>query len=137
MLGDKLDALPPEQQRYASLFIWEECCMHKIMNSVKRGNAWMMAWWSGNNLEGLMKLYNCDNSATAALGGDAACKRASEVSQAGGIKLTSLAGAVFVNKDKRKANRTLSKSPCSQPSVTCSTHYGSHANAAVEPVVHP
>src|ERR1700683_1773409 len=30
---DKLDALPPEQQRYAFLFIWEECCMHKEMNS--------------------------------------------------------------------------------------------------------
>src|ERR1700683_4498282 len=71
---DKLDALTLEQQRYASLFIWGECCMHKEMNSVKRGNAWMIAWWSENNLEGLMKLYDCDNSAKAALGSDAACE---------------------------------------------------------------
>ena len=36
-----------------------------------------MAWWLENNLEGPMKLFNRDNSAAAALGGDAARERAS------------------------------------------------------------
>jgi len=64
--------LLPQRWHYVSLFIWGGCCMHKEMNSVKGGNAWMMAWWSENNLEGLMKLYNWDNSSAATLGGDAA-----------------------------------------------------------------
>ena len=139
---DRLDALTPEQRRYASLFIWGGCCMHKEMNSVKGGNVRMMAWWSESNLEGPMKLFNRDNSAAAALGGDAARKRASEVSQAGGVKLTSLAGAVFANKDKKKGQQdTLQVSLQSTIGYmvsfpgTSSTRYGSHADAAVELVV--
>jgi hypothetical protein len=36
---DRPNALTPEQQCYAALFIWGGCCMHKEMNSVKGGNA--------------------------------------------------------------------------------------------------
>jgi hypothetical protein len=139
---DELDKLTPEQRRYAALFIWGGCCMHKEMNSVKGGNARMMAWWSENNLEGPMKLYNRDNSAAATLGGDAARERASEVSQAGGVKLTSLAGAVFANKDKKKGQQDTLQVYL-QSSIgymvcfpgTSSTRYGSHASAAVELIV--
>jgi hypothetical protein len=140
---DWFNALTPVEQRYASLFIWGGCCMHKEMNSVKGGNAQMIAWWLENNLEGPMKLYNRDNSAAAAISGDAARERASEVSQAGGVKLTSLAGAVFANKDKKKGQQdTLQVSLQSTIGYmvcfpgTSSIHYGSHANAAVELVVH-
>jgi len=69
---DRPATLTLKEWHYVSLFIWGGCCMHKEMNSVKGGNAWMMAWWSENNLEGLMKLYNWDNSSAATLGGDAA-----------------------------------------------------------------
>ena len=143
---DQLDALTPEERRYAALFIWGGCCMHKEMNTVKGGNARMMAWWSENNLEGPMKLLNCDNAAAATLGtnGDAyaACEWAIEVSQAGGVKLTSLAGAVFANKDKKKGQQDTLQ-VCLQSVIgymvcfpgTSSTRYGSHAEAAAELIV--
>jgi hypothetical protein len=141
---DQVDALTPEERRYAALFIWGGCCMHKEMNTVKGGNARMMAWWSENNLEGPMKLPNRDNAAAATLGtsGDAACERAIEVSQAGGVKLTSLAGAVFANKDKKKGQQDTLQ-VCLQSAIgymvcfpgTSSTRYGSHAEAAAELIV--
>src|ERR1700736_2387848 len=141
---DQLDALTPEEWRYAALFIWGGCCMHKEMNTVKGGNARMMAWWSENNLEGPMKLPNCDNAAAATLGtnGDAACEQAIEVSQAGGVKLTRLAGAVFANKDKKKGQQDTLQ-VCLQLAIgymvcfpgTSSTRYGSHAEAAAELIV--
>ena len=39
---DCLKALTPEERRYASLFIWGGCCMHKEMNSVRGGNTRMI-----------------------------------------------------------------------------------------------
>jgi hypothetical protein len=141
---DQLDALSPEERRYAALFIWGGCCMHKEMNTVKGGNARMMAWWSENNLEGPMKLHNRDNAAAVTLGanGDAAHDRAMEASQAGGVKLTSLAGAVFANKDKKKGQQDTLQ-VCLQSTIgymvcfpgTSSTRYGSHAEAAAELLV--
>jgi hypothetical protein len=44
----------------------------------------MMAFWEAAGLVGTIKLVNCDNAAAAALGGPAAQKRASNISQAGG-----------------------------------------------------
>jgi len=91
---------------------------------------------------GPMKLYNQDNSAAAALGGEVAHEHASEVSQAGGVKLTSLAGAVFVNKDKKKGQQetlqvhlqsTMGYIVCFPR--TSSTRYGSHSDAAIELIV--
>jgi len=54
-----------------------------------------------NGLVTPMKLYNCDNSAAASLGGSETCTRAAEVLQAGSVKLTSLAAAVFAHKAKK------------------------------------
>ena len=140
----QLDALSPEERWYAALFIWGGCCMHKEMNTVKGGNARMMAWWSENNLEGPIKLHNRDNGAAVTLGanGDAAHDQAMEVSQAGGAKLTSLAGAVFANKDKKKGQQDTLQ-VCLQSTIgymvcfpgTSSTRYGSHAEAAAELIV--
>jgi hypothetical protein len=139
---DRLEALTLKERCYASLFIWGECCMHKEMNSVKGGNTRMMAWWLENDLVGPMKLYNQDNSAAAALGGEAAHECASEVSQAGGVKLTSLADAVFANKDKKKGQQdtlqvhlqsTVGYMVCFPG--TSSTRYGSYGDAAIELIV--
>ena len=118
--------------------------MHKEMNTVKGGNAQMMAWWLENKLEGPIKLHNQDNVVVVTLGinGDAAHDRAIEVSQAGGVKLRSLAGAVFANKDKKKGQQDTLQ-VCLQSTIgymvcfpgTSSTHYGSHAEAAAELIV--
>lgn len=109
---EELDSLTPEQWQYAALFIWGGCCMHKAMNSVKGGNAWMM-------------------------------QRGSDVSQAGGVKLTNLAGAVFANKDKKKGQQD-SLQVYLQSVIgymvcfpnTSSTRYQSHCCAATELLVH-
>ena len=139
---DKLGKLRPEECQYAALFIWGGCCMHKEMNSVKGGNAQMMVFWAKNNLPGPKMLFNKDNRAVARLGGDATQERASEVSTAGGVKLTSLAGAVFANKDLKKGQQDTLQVALQDgigymvqfPSMS-GTHYGSHAEAAAELLV--
>jgi len=139
---DKLDTMTPEERRHVALFIWGGCCMHKEMNSVKGGNTRMMAFWAQNGLVAPMKLYNRDNSAAASLGGSEARTRAAEVSQAGGVKLTSLAGAVFAHKDKKKGQQD-SLQVYLQSVVgymvcfpgTSSTRYGSTCEAAAELLV--
>jgi hypothetical protein len=76
--------------------------MHKELNAVKGGNTAMMAFWAQNGLQPPIKLYNCDNEAVALGGTSAAQKRAQDVSQAGAMKMTSLAGAIFKHKDDKK-----------------------------------
>jgi hypothetical protein len=72
------------------LFLWAGCCMHKEMNTIKGGNAQMIDFWAKAGFTDPMKLMNQDNSAAVEFGGTAARKRASDVSQAGAVKLTSL-----------------------------------------------
>jgi len=48
--ADKLGELRLEECQYAVLFIWGGCCMHKEINSITCGNAWMMVCWAKNNL---------------------------------------------------------------------------------------
>jgi len=79
--------------------------MHKELNSCKGGNSSMMAWWAEAGLEGPVKLMNRDNTAAAAEGSLAAQKRAIDVSGAGGVKATSLAGAIFNHKDDKKGQQ--------------------------------
>ena len=68
-LGEEaLDALSPEEQHYATLFVWGGCHMHKEINSVKGGNAIMVAFWPEAKIPSLMKLLNCNNAAAANLG---------------------------------------------------------------------
>lgn len=79
--------------------------MHKEMNSVKGGNAAMAAWWEEAGLRGPMKLMNKANAAAAATGAGQARDQAVDASQSGGVKLTSLAGAVFRHKDDKKGQQ--------------------------------
>ncbi|GLB36791.1 hypothetical protein LshimejAT787_0310830 [Lyophyllum shimeji] len=103
ILGKKdYDSMSDTDKRTVDFFVWAGCCMHKELNSVKGGNVRMIAWWAENNITGPIKLMNRDNAAASRIGDSAAKTRAAEVSQAGGVKLTSLAGAIFKHKDDKK-----------------------------------
>jgi hypothetical protein len=94
-----------EEKREAEFLLWAGCCMHKEMNSVKGGNAAMMAYWEKEGLSGPVKLMNKDNAAAASGGSSAAKKRAGDVSQGGGVKAANLAGALFNHKDDKKGQQ--------------------------------
>lgn len=140
----KLNELTPEERQYAALFLWAGCCMHKEMNSGVGGAKRMMEWWKINGVEGPLTLFNKDNAAAAKLGGHSAQaqERAMAISQGGAIKLTSLAGAVFANKDTKKGQQD-SLQVFLQNRVgymvrfpgTSSTRYGSYAEAAAELII--
>lgn len=105
-LGDKaFDALSDAEKCEVNFLVWSGCCMHKEMNAAKGGNAEMQAYWAGAGLEPPKLLKNRDNAAAAQLGGSAARRRANDVSQGGGVKTTSLAGAIFNNKDDKKGQQ--------------------------------
>ena len=72
----------------------------------------MMAWWSKVGLTGPIKLMNQDNSAAAASDSSTVRNRALNVSGAGGVKLTSLAGAIFNHKDDKKGQQDSFKHSC-------------------------
>ncbi len=55
--------LEENEKRLLSLFIWTGCGCHKDLNSVKGGNAAMMAWWKENDIEPPILLANKDNAA--------------------------------------------------------------------------
>jgi hypothetical protein len=99
------DNLSAENQQAVDLFIHAGCCMHKGLNTCKGGNACMVAWWAKANVTGPVKLMNWDNAAAATGGSSTAKKRAADVSGAGGVKATSLAGAIFNNKDNKKGQQ--------------------------------
>ncbi|KIJ45464.1 hypothetical protein M422DRAFT_250782 [Sphaerobolus stellatus SS14] len=88
---EEFQKLSPEQQEAIDLFIWVGCCMHKELNTFKSGYIGMSTWWETNAVE---------------LGNEATKARSGEVSEGGAVKLTSLAGAIFDTKTRRKDNRT-------------------------------
>ena len=105
-LGEEAFAgLSQAEQCEVDFLVWAGCCMHKEMNLLKGGNAALVAWWVEVGLQGLIKLMNKDNAATAAAGPSQACDRVEDVSQAGGVKLASLAGAIFCHKDNKKGQQ--------------------------------
>src|SRR6266849_5619527 len=139
---DAYDALSAEDQHAVDLFIHAGCCMHKELNTCKGGNAHMMAWWAKAKVTGPVKLMNRDNAAAAAAGSSTAKKRAADVSGAGGVKATSLAGAIFNNKDSKKGQQeTLQAFLVLEIGYTISfpdtsnIHYHSHCNAATELII--
>jgi hypothetical protein len=81
--------------------------MHKELNSMKGGNASLMAFWEKAGIQGPMPLMNRDNAAASALGSSAAKHRAENITQAGGVKTTSLAGALFNHKDDKKGHHDI------------------------------
>ncbi|KAG2337689.1 hypothetical protein BDR05DRAFT_1004857 [Suillus weaverae] len=129
-----LAALPDEEHRSVELFFWAGCSMHKELNSVKGGNVAMMKWWVDNGVPTPVLLANKDNAATIQLAemvdaSAAAVRRAFEVSSRGGVKVASIAGALFNHKDDKKGNvkGALKKFP-----DTSNTRYHSHCDAATE-----
>ncbi|EDR09156.1 uncharacterized protein LACBIDRAFT_326543 [Laccaria bicolor S238N-H82] len=102
-VGEKsFNAMSAAQQHAANLFIWVGCCMHKELNAIKIGDTSMGAFWKEENLTPPMKLMNKDNARAAGSGSATAKENAEAVSQGGGTKLTSLAGAIFNHKDDKK-----------------------------------
>ncbi|KAG8790923.1 hypothetical protein FRC12_010657 [Ceratobasidium sp. 428] len=84
------------------------CCAHKDMNAVKGGASGMLAFWKENKMiTPPVILFNKDNDATVTLADTSTNaslseQRAIAVSEAGAVKLCSLAGAVFNHKDDKK-----------------------------------
>lgn len=138
--NDAYDSLGPEEKRIVNLFIHMGCCMHKEMNSGKGGNSFMMKSWDEAEIPGPIKLMNRDNAAAAGIDGMSRAKqRALEVSGAGGVKATSLAGAILNHKDDKKGQHDslqvflLQRLGYSVPFPdTSNIRYASHGLAATE-----
>ena len=135
--------LSEEEQRAIDEMLWKGCCMHKELNSFKAGYVKMSKYWLDHDLLGPHKLMNRDNSAAFNLGNSAEKERVSEASQAGGVKLTDLAGKLFRDKDDKKGQQDTylnffekhlgfrTKFP-----DTSNTRFQSHGDAACELIVH-
>lgn len=131
--------LSSTEKEVIDFFVWAGCCMHKDLNAVKGGATQMAKYWAETGLTGPMKLMNKDNAAASTMGSSAAKKRAEEVSQAGAMKLTSLAGSIFNHKDDKKGQHDSLKyyftlyTGCSIDFPdTSNTRYQSHCSAAAE-----
>ncbi|KAJ3818289.1 hypothetical protein F5880DRAFT_1491626 [Lentinula raphanica] len=100
------EKLSPEEKGSVDLFLWAGCCMHKDMNAFKGAVTAMEAWWGENGVDPPVLLPNRDNDAAASLApGTAAAKRATEKSKGGGVKVSTLAGAVFRHKDRKRGQQ--------------------------------
>ena len=136
------EKLSPAERTERFLFVWTGCSMHKELNSVKGGKAGMDAYWDIADIRPL-KLMNRDNSVAAQEVSTVAAKRAELVSESGAIKLTSLAGAIFVHKDHKKGQQDTFRIYFERElgySIrfpdTSNTRYQSHCCAASVLVVH-
>lgn len=95
------------------LFIWAGCYMHKELNSVKHANLFMIKYWHNNNIPPPVLMPNKDNqSALADLKDPSETSNPAELqalntSTSGGIKTTSIAGALFNHKDDKKGHQDL------------------------------
>jgi hypothetical protein len=104
----------------------------------------MTAWWDENNITGPVLLANKDNAAVLEQANDSddftsAEQRAYDVSSGGGIKLASLAGMLFNNKNDKVGQQDMyqqffSSQGLNKPKFpdTSNTHYQSHCGAAAE-----
>jgi hypothetical protein len=136
--------LPEDEKHKAEFFVWVGCAMHKDLNCVKAGNTEMMAWWDQNEISGPILLANKDNAAVLDQVDDeddytATEQRAHDVSSGGGVKLASLAGMIFNNKNDKVGQQDtyqqffLSRG-LKKPKFpdTSNTRYQSHCAAAAE-----
>ncbi|KAL1686393.1 hypothetical protein GGG16DRAFT_64388 [Schizophyllum commune] len=153
----ELDALPEDERRLLTLFIWTGCCMHKDQNAFKGGNSAMIAAWDKLGLTPPILLANKANAATVRtiVAPEAAGRElteeelaAVEVSTRGGAKTTALAGAIFHHRSDKKGQgdtyvnvlsymlsedfeQVIHRFP-----QTNNTRFGSHGEAAGELLVH-
>ncbi|PPQ84770.1 hypothetical protein CVT26_014292 [Gymnopilus dilepis] len=134
---------PEDARRGAQLWVRAGCCTHKEMDSTKGGAAALTAYWNENDLTPPIKLFNKDNAAAVAAGPSAAMDRALSLSEGGTVKLASLAGALFNNKDEKKGLqdthrdyfRRLLGYAINFPN-TSNTRFESHLLAVAELLVH-
>lgn len=111
------EALPSKERRPLDLFLCLGCAMHKDLNSVKGGAAVMANAWADLDAPPPILLANKDNASTLQDVNLETLSTASllltdtlspaemwalESSTRGGVKLCSLAGAIFNNKDDKK-----------------------------------
>ncbi|KAA1479912.1 hypothetical protein DENSPDRAFT_789674 [Dentipellis sp. KUC8613] len=145
------EELPGSERRARMLFIRGGCCMHKDLNAVKGGNEAMQAAWSSLATAAPILLANKANANAIQRSepGTSAAAHAISSSSRGGVKLGSLAGAIFNNKDDKKGlqdvhawwfgrvkhvqegSKFITKFP-----DTSNTRYGSHCEAAKELLVY-
>ncbi|KAL5520229.1 hypothetical protein ACEPAG_9442 [Sanghuangporus baumii] len=107
-----LQSLPEETRRRIMMFAWCGCGMHKDLNAVKGGDLAMREEWKKHGIAPVL-LANRDNAAVleaaeAEAVGDSsreespAEKRAREVSESGGSKLSKLMGKLLNDEDDKK-----------------------------------
>ena len=98
--------LEPEERHQVDFFIWVGCAMHKDLNCIKGGNVEMMSWWGKNGVPGPILLANKNNATVLEQAEDeddftVAEQIAHDISSGGGVKLASLAGMIFNNKNDK------------------------------------
>jgi len=107
---DAYKELDDKEKKLLSLFIWTGCGCHKDLNSVKGGNASMMAWWKQNKIEPPVLLANKHNAAALkdAIPEDEiatpAQQKALELSTRGAVKAAQIAGSILNHKDDKKGH---------------------------------
>jgi hypothetical protein len=138
----EFEKLTLQEKQDAELFIWAGCCMHKELNSVKGGNVWMKKIWDVEGRQGPMKLLNRDNAAFAEKGSEER-EEVESKADGGGVKTTSLAGAIFRNQDDNKGYQDAFRSYFFKHlrhtvmfPDTSSVQYQSHCDAAAELLAH-
>ncbi|CUA67556.1 Eukaryotic translation initiation factor 3 subunit A [Rhizoctonia solani] len=122
--------LGSEEQLDIDFLAWAGCCMHKELNAVKGGASQMANAWENLGLKPPTPLLNKYETTGIA-------KARSEQPTRGGIKLASLAGALFNNKDDKKGHQsshTIGYS--SRFPATSNTRYGSYCDAAMVLILH-
>lgn len=135
----------PVLQLDMSCLVRGGCCAHKDMNAVKGGAAAMLTFWKENkHLQPPVKLFNKDNDATVLLADSSsemthAEQRAITETEAGAIKLCSLAGAAFNHKDDKKGHQdshvywfSAKYKHFHRFPDTSNVRYGSYVDAATE-----
>lgn len=144
-LGHEAYADLSEDERHkADFFIWAGCAMHKDLNCVKGGNEEMIAWWDENKVPGPILLANKDNAAVLEQVEDAdeytaVEQQAYNTSSGGGVKLTSLAGMLFNNKDDKIGQQDMHQQFFLYKGIemkrfpdTSNNRYQAHCTAAAE-----
>ena len=118
--------------------------MHKDLNCVKGENAEIMSWWGKNGVPGPILLANKNNAAVLKQTEDendftVAEQRAHDISSGGGVKLASLAGMIFNNKNDKVGQQDIYRQFFHSRNVekkkfpdTSNTRYQSHCTAAAE-----
>ena len=138
------DELPVPLRRFAGLWRWSGCCMHKELNTFKGGAVRMNAFWKKAGLKGPVPLLSQSSERQEeATSTDTTDHELGQLS-GGAAKLTDLVGALVRNKVETKGCpdefRTFSKDRLGyEISFAEISHnrYQSYGDAATELIWHP